>query len=190
MKPLLAWRGVHYVARTFGWQTLQHAAMDAKYRCGDWGREKEPSALVRVVEAFANKGRLLMLGCGTNNIARQLRDDAYADVTGVDFSKAAIDIAKSYAKQGHYYHTSNMETFCLGRFYSVILFNESLYYVTLSKLPIFLEKCGNALSSDGVMIATFDNEKKHYRMVGYILRKCCVVDMFRVGQRLILIFKQ
>ena len=64
-----------------------------------WNVEVPPDAIVELVESGIVKPcRNIDLGCGAGNCALYLSDRGF-DVTGIDFSPAAIKIAQETAKK-------------------------------------------------------------------------------------------
>ncbi len=73
---------------------------DAKYRFTkpDWDSGLTPPELVAFVDRDRSRGRALDLGCGTDTNAIYLAQHGF-DVTAIDFSPKAIDLAREKAQQ-------------------------------------------------------------------------------------------
>lgn len=74
----------------------EKARWDERYSTGDYQPRREPSPLVEQAITLIGTGKALVLACGAGRNALRLAEAGF-DVTGVDVSSVAIDMAKEAA---------------------------------------------------------------------------------------------
>jgi SAM-dependent methyltransferase len=107
-----------------------------------------------LVDHFANEGPMLDLGCGNGVLAKYIRALSTVRIVGVDYSQRAIDQAAAHAIPNCEFVCADIRTFSPSEAYSLIVFNESLYYLRDS--AALLHRFTRHLLPDGVyMISMF-----------------------------------
>ena len=151
LRSLLGFPGIHYVATRFGSSRLRAASFDQKYASGDWNFEADNSSeLAAVVEKYATKGRILMLGCGTGSIATKLAPESFESFQGIDLSYEAISRAKLRETEKIHFEVCDFLSYRCAQKYNVILFSEALYYINPLARESLLKKCSRDLApTDG-----------------------------------------
>lgn len=69
-----------------------------RFTTPDWDTGITPPEVITIIEKFDRPGRALDLGCGTGTSSIYLAQHGW-QVTGVDFSPKAIDLARDKARQ-------------------------------------------------------------------------------------------
>ncbi len=77
--------------------TDEKARWDERYSTGDYRPRSQPSAIVDRAIEYGASGRALVLACGTGRNALRL-SEAGLEVTAVDISSVAIDMARHEAR--------------------------------------------------------------------------------------------
>jgi 2-polyprenyl-3-methyl-5-hydroxy-6-metoxy-1,4-benzoquinol methylase len=162
---LLGLRGAHYFASRFGWKELRSASFDEKFRNGDWIFSGENPDLVRLVEEHCHNGHILTLGCGTAPIAGALNPERFQSFLGVDLSTEAIHLARKHANEKVHFETGDMLKHRCQRRYDVILFPNSIYYVSWWSQKRLLRKLRRQLSPNGKMIITLAQPVRYAKIL-------------------------
>jgi 2-polyprenyl-3-methyl-5-hydroxy-6-metoxy-1,4-benzoquinol methylase len=122
------------------------------------GRRLEDSRLIAPYLLVKSKRglRILDIGCGRGELCYALAQKG-ADVTGIDYSEEAIEIArKTFTRdniQGSLsFICGDAATFPLEGTFDVIIATDFLEHVETSVLKRILKKCGEKLSLDGRLI--------------------------------------
>src|SRR5882724_499794 len=131
LKRLTGVRGVHYLLTRYGPKRLRRVSFDQKYKATAWESfYAEPeSELAFVVKQFCAGGDILALGCGAAAVAGMLKPSWFKSFHGVDFSAAAIGIAKRKENAKVTFATGDMLNYKFPRPYQVILLAESIFYI-------------------------------------------------------------
>lgn len=168
-KHLLAARGIHYLVTRFGPARLRSLAFDEKYRRGDWNfKDDSCGELPAVVRRYVRGGDLLILGCGGSSILNSFRPNDLSSVLGVDLSEEAVRLASRYGSDRISFQVGDMVTFEFPRSYDVILFSESLYYLSVSVGKCLLSRLTGHLKSGGVIIVTLAQAKRYHSIIDMI----------------------
>lgn len=169
LRSLLGFPGIHYVATRFGSSRLRAASFDQKYASGDWNFEADNSSeLAAVVEKYATKGRILMLGCGTGSIATKLAPESFESFQGIDLSYEAISRAKLRETEKIHFEVCDFLSYRCAQKFNVILFSEALYYINPLARESLLKKCSRDLAPDGWIIVTIAQPLRYagiFRMI-------------------------
>jgi trans-aconitate methyltransferase len=191
IQRFLSLRGIHYLVTRFGWKKLRSLSFDGKFQSGDWSFSAESPELVNLVEKYATHGHILALGCGTAPIASVLNPDSFESFLGVDLSKEAIRMAAQRANEKVRFETGDMMKHRCTREYDVILFSNSLYYVSWWSRKSFLRRLTQSLSPGGRIIVSLAQPHRYAGMVAMI-RRTFSVDLDRAlgsGDGHVLIFR-
>ena len=133
---------------------------DASYRDGyDLDTTKEDGrygTLLALVERYGTSDApLLDAGCGDGVLARHLRKVTDAPIVGIDYSEEAIRIARATHVPDTTYEATDFRHFVTDVRFSMIIFNEALYYVDAYLEA--LEALERFLTTEGVfVISMFD----------------------------------
>ena len=125
---------------------------------------------MQAVERYARGGRILMLGCGTGSIASALSPGCFESFLGVDLSPEAIARAQVHANHKIQFEAGDMLRFGTDQKFSVILFSESLYYISpWRRLPL-LTRAARMLTPDGRIVVTVAQPSRFARMLRMVRR--------------------
>ena len=99
---------------------------------------------------FAKGGKVLDLGCGNGILAKYIRALTNVEIVGVDYSRQAIDQGIQRGIPNCEFVCDDLRTFHPAQAYSMIIFNESLYYV--SDCVAVLKRYRRYLQPDGFYV--------------------------------------
>jgi len=182
---------VHWFATRIGPARLRARSFDVKYRSGEWDFRSDSRDLARLVEEYINKGHLLVLGCGTCSIVRDLTPNSFTSLLGIDLSVEAITRARRSSGSRERFEVGDMLTFQCQQQYDVVLFSESLYYVPGRHRAALLHSLRANLTDTGRVIVTIA-EPKRYAAILKAIRLAFDVEVDRAldsGERHVLVFR-
>jgi 2-polyprenyl-6-hydroxyphenyl methylase/3-demethylubiquinone-9 3-methyltransferase len=131
LKKLFTARGLHYLFTRFGSAALRKKCFDEKYLNGEWDYSGKPDfPLAVVVEKYAAAGHILILGCGSASVVGALKPGSFQTLLGIDLSPEAVKLASRQKSEAVRFEVGDIAEFKCGRKYDVILFAESIYYVS------------------------------------------------------------
>lgn len=185
-------KGIHYFLARYGSYRIKQACFNEKFLKGTWHYECKPGdELATIVACKANKGKILMLGCGTATICRVLPEDSYESILGIDLSTVAIEESMKHAKPGMKFVASDIVNYKYIETYNVILFPESIYYLTEKNRASLLRTCQDHLSPEGVIIVTISNSKRYENILHKIQEQYVVLEdrKFKDSNRHLIIFR-
>jgi ubiquinone/menaquinone biosynthesis C-methylase UbiE len=107
----------------------------------------ELARLLREIDAFEPRGRVLELACGTGWWTKELARYS-SDLTAVDASPEALEVASSRAPHGRFVHADLFEWQPDER-YDVVFFSFWLSHVPIDRFNEFWDKVGRATSAGG-----------------------------------------
>ena len=192
IRKLLGMHGVHYLVTRFGPQCLKLLAFDEKFHNGAWNFTNHPDYdLADVVKRYANKGNVLIMGCGTTSIMGCLEADGFSSVLGIDISSEAIRMASQYASPKVSFKQADMIHFKCPSSFNIILFPESLYYVSMPQRKALLQRFCASLKPEGCIIATFAQARRYARLLRMIRRNFHVLEdrEFEAARRRLIVFR-
>lgn len=191
VRRILSVRGIHYLATRFGGNRLRSLSFDEKYRSGDWNFTNDDPDLVRLVEEYGASGHILVLGCGTAPIAGALKPASFQSLLGIDLSQEAIAAANKRANEKIRFEVADMVGFRCPRDYDVILFSDSLNYVSWLARRRLLQKLCRHLTPRGRMMVVIAAPARYAGILRMIRRHFEVeVDRsLRGSQRHVLVFR-
>jgi trans-aconitate methyltransferase len=129
---------------------------DGKYASGyDLNAPAEDGrygALLAVIRRFERGGSILDAGCGDGVLEEQLSRCSESRIVGIDYSQSAIDAANARRLPNCEFICSDYRGFQPRERFSVIVFNEALYYV--EDYLATVEHLSGFLVEDGVLIVS------------------------------------
>ncbi|WP_028596292.1 class I SAM-dependent methyltransferase [Paenibacillus assamensis] len=108
------------------------------------------------IRRYLGTNGILDMGCGTGILYDTLLDNEKEGFTGVDLSTEAIKLASQKAP-ANTFQVGNIMDYTPQKQYDIIVFNESLHYVT--NTPKVLLSYSNHLTSNGVIISSLYSHK-------------------------------
>jgi 2-polyprenyl-3-methyl-5-hydroxy-6-metoxy-1,4-benzoquinol methylase len=112
-------------------------------------------ALTALLRRYDRGGPILDAGCGDGLLALHYRPLSESRLVGIDYSQAAIDVARQRHLPNTEFHAANFTEFRPATSFSVIVFNEALYYI--ADYAKTLRSLESLLRPDGVfLISMFD----------------------------------
>lgn len=148
-------------------------AVDASYR----------STICALIEKYSAGGHILDLGCSDGHVAIGLNDRAFASYSGVDISEIAIGealkkrAALSAARAGKlHFHVGEIGSFPPATRLNVVLFKDSLYYLTRKAINDALRHYQQWLDPEGVFVVQMDNIKRHGWIRDLIRQQFTIVE--------------
>ncbi|HSL03446.1 MAG TPA: class I SAM-dependent methyltransferase [Nitrospiraceae bacterium] len=171
---------------------------DSEFSGGRWDcLDNTPGdCIYTFLEKYARKGSILDLGCGSGNTASELSDAAYADYVGVDISDVAIQKAISKTREAqrenkHRFVQSEFFSFVPDKYYDIVLFRDSIYYVPLGRVTAMLKRYANYLSRDGVFVVRLWGSEKNQSIIDLITANFTVLETYSQDnpKTMILVFR-
>jgi len=185
----LIWRFM----RLFG-QRGKRCAWDGQYESGYWrDLSSKDSELIEIIEDFSRGGKIVSLGCGADDIILKLNPHVYSSYLGIDISKVAIEHAIDNAKR---LGLTNCQ-FCVGdiaewegdKNITLIILEESIYYLNSGQQQRLLERCYDSLNSNGSVLITVHSRYKHEKTINRCKEISKVVKEINKGEKTYLILK-
>jgi trans-aconitate methyltransferase len=132
------------------------AVWDGKYTSGyDLNAPAEDGrygALLAMIRRFEGRGPILDAGCGDGLLEQQLSRGTDSRIVGIDYSQSAIDAANARRLPRCEFICSDYRGFKPHERFSIIVFNEALYYV--EDYLATVEHLSRFLTEDGVLIVS------------------------------------
>jgi SAM-dependent methyltransferase len=164
--------GKHFLRRLY-WRFLRlfgqwgkSYSWNKQFEIGYWHplRNKDLK-LISIVERLVDEGKIISLGCGTDDIIYKLSPELYTSFLGIDISKIAISKAKDKAKklglEKCQFHVGDIIKWNGDKDVSLIIMEESLYYLNSSQQKNLLQCCLNSLNANGAILVTVHSRIKH-----------------------------
>ena len=117
-------------------KTSQQYRFDLQFASDRWASLKSLedlgrySIIVGYTKYFCKNARILDLGCGEGVLFEKFAPTDYAQYTGVDFSKVAIEHANAMAKDNVNFIVGDLNHLNIEGNYDVIIYNESINYLS------------------------------------------------------------
>ncbi len=182
----MVWRS----ARALG-TTGARWAWNDQFRKGRWellrGRDR---TLVFLVETLAGGHAVVELGCGEGILIEAIDPDTYGSYLGVDLSEVAIESAIRRAGRAELsncrFEVGDFEQWSGSEAVSLIIMEESLYYLRPRRQQRLVERCLGRLRSGGFMIVTVHSATRHHTTLEICRRVAVVEQEIRDAERVIL----
>jgi SAM-dependent methyltransferase len=192
LKSILFFKGVFYFLTRYAGSVLRSFSFDQYYKSGRWDYldNDHSGEMVKVVERYANKGRILDVGCGPGILAGLLNPGSFEYYQGVDASSEAIAMARKRVSEKINFDVGDIQSYECEDDFDLIIFEESLYYVPFFRYRL-LKRYGRRLSPDGMFIVTVADPKRFRRMIGMIRKKFQIIEdrYFNNSNRWLLVFR-
>jgi trans-aconitate methyltransferase len=191
LQKVLTLPGVHFLATRFGSDALRKQSFDEKYRDGTWNFAADRSSeMVALVEGYAQQGQILVLGCGTAAIASALDAGKFASLLGVDLSEEAIARARKQENEKIRFQVGDMLKHQCATSYDLILFPESIYYVSVFRRKRLLKRLAQCLTKGGRIMVTLAQPNRYAGTLRMIRRCFQVVEdrYFLESKRYLIVF--
>lgn len=192
LKKIFTAPGAHYLLTRFGGEAIRKKCFDEKYLSGDWNFADNPdSALAVVVEKYAARGHILILGCGSAAVVGGLSRDSFQTILGIDISPEAINRASRQKSEAVRFEVGDIAKYKCGRKYDVILFSESINYVGSLRRKRLLKYLAENLTGQGKIIVTIAQSERYANILKMIRQNFEVAEdsNFKDSQRRLLVFR-
>jgi len=175
---LLSMRGLHFLARRFGTRKLQQAAYNARFLSGEWntGPGEVSPDLVEVILRHASGGKVALMGCGTGGLAAILDRSGCASVLGIDLSSVAVERAKIRGLARAQFEVADIASWSCTEQYDAIVFEESLYYLSLKEQVRVLTAQRLFLTRTGVFVITVSDAARYRTMLKMIRSRFHILE--------------
>lgn len=158
---------------------------DKEFRTGIWdylGDTKE-DLIYDYIGKYLASGSLLDLGCGPGNTCFDMEPDDFESYTGVDISQVAVEQAIGQAGKVNLtgkteFVESDISEYTPSKKYNIILFRESLYYISTKMIPGLLQKYAPYLQENGVFITRIWNKNRYPGLLASIRKNFNVKEEF------------
>lgn len=183
--------------RCLGKRTIWHllnllgakqAVWDDQFRSGLWQKKRRcnPNTVERVT-SLCKGGILVEFGCGIGSLPCSLPKQAFSRYIGYDISNVAINKAKERVRKeglnGCEFFQCDMADWQGTSCTSLIVLEESLYYLSKKKQESFLKICCNSLAPEGKILVIVYSTRKQYRTLDTCRRICKVISEEQIGAR-------
>jgi SAM-dependent methyltransferase len=192
LKSLLSAKGVLYFLTRYAGSAMRRCSFDQYYKSGRWDYldSDHSEEMVKIVEKYANKGRILDMGCGPGILVGLLNPGSFEYYRGVDASSQAIAMARKRASEKVNFELGDIQSYKCEDDFDLIVFEESLYYAPFFRYQL-LKRYARRLRPEGVFIVTVADPNRFRRMIRMIRKKFPIVEdrYFKNSSRLLLVFR-
>ena len=181
---------MHAILKRIGTSKLRKTIWDKEFKEGRWlsGENPERPAICDAISAYLPRGgSLLDLGCSDGIIA--CTQEGVGKYIGVDISEIAIESAKKRKLLGNCkWVCADISKYDPQFLFDVILFRQSLYYLTKLQIDECLLRYRKCLSERGVFIVVMNNPKRHEWITDIIFQYFDIIK-FENRDPLIVVFR-
>lgn len=192
LKSFLSAKGVLYFLTRYAGSAIRRCSFDQYYKSGrrDYLDSDHSREMVRVVEKYANKGRILDMGCGPGILVSLLNTGSFEYYRGIDASSEAIAIARKRVSEKNNFDVGDIQSYECEDDFDLIVFEESLYYVPFFRYRLLKRYC-RRLRPDGMFIVTVADPKRFRRMIRMIRKQFQIIEdrYFKNSNRWLLVFR-
>jgi trans-aconitate methyltransferase len=132
--------------------------------------------LTDLVQRHASNGHILVVGCGTGAYVNGLTPDSFQSLLGLDISGEAISIARSLAPAKMCFEVADILNYSLQRNYDIILFTESIYYISVLDRKPLLQRLRDSLTSCGSIIVTIHQSQRYASIISMVRHNFTVIE--------------
>ena len=161
---------VRGVVQAHGPQSVKRYLWNIEFSRGRWDSlERTPGdCIYPYVAKYANNGSILDLGCGSGSTGNELDAITYRHYIGVDISDVAIEKARRRTDENRRsdktrYFSSDFLNYVPTQQFDVILFRDSIYYVSRGKIKPMLDRYSQYLNEGGVFIVRVSDGNDEYK---------------------------
>lgn len=185
----LVWRG----ARALGGAGARWS-WDDQFRRGYWAPLRARSrTVVSLVEQLAGGGDVVEFGCGPGFLIEAVDPSVYRSYVGVDLSAVAVEAATRRAAEAGLakcrFEVGRFERWRRDTRASLIIMEETLYYVTPRRQRLLLRRCLDRLDPGGRMIVTVHCATRHRATLANCSQAAVVEREIRDGRRIIVVLR-
>jgi SAM-dependent methyltransferase len=192
LKSILSAKGVLYFLTRYAGSAMRRCSFNQYYKSGRWDYldSDHSEEMVKVVEKYANRGRILDMGCGPGILASLLNPGSFEYYRGVDASSEAIALARKRAGEKVHFDIGDIQSYECEDSFDLIVFEESLYYVPFFRHRL-LKYYAKRLRLKGLFIVTVADPARFAGMIRMIRRNFQVLEdrYFQESRRLLLVFR-
>jgi trans-aconitate methyltransferase len=116
------------------------------------------------------------MGCGTGGLAAILDRSGCASVLGIDLSSVAVERAKIRGLARAQFEVADIASWSCTEQYDAIVFEESLYYLSLKEQVRVLTAQRLFLTRTGVFVITVSNAARYRAMLEMIRSRFHVLE--------------
>ncbi len=137
--------------RYYSSQTWEQKYRDEKYDLSTKKEDGRYGALLQILRRY-DRGTMLDLGCGDGLLWRDYRPLSNSALIGIDYSATAVAKANALNVPQCRFECGDYRTFQPGQEISVVVFNESLYYI--DDFLNAMHKSSEWLNESGVVVVS------------------------------------
>lgn len=135
-------------------QTWEQKYREEKYGLSSQKEDGRYGALLQILRRY-DRGSMLDLGCGDGLLWKDYRPLSNSSLVGVDYSATAVAKANALNLPNCRFNCGDYRTFLPDQQISVVVFNESLYYI--DDFLDALKKSSEWLTENGaIVVSMFD----------------------------------
>lgn len=165
------------IQRLFG---FKRQSWNRQFKAGRWKRTKHCPILIQQVAELCSGGQILEFGCGEGDVPHMLPHGSFSEYRGYDISDVAIELAKGKAQAAGltncFFEQADMAEWQGHYEASVILVEESLYYLSPKKAKSFLQRCCDNLAPYGAILVVVHSATKHAKTLEICREVCHELD--------------
>lgn len=132
-------------------QTWERKYCEEKYDLSSKKEDARYGSLLQILRRY-DQGPMLDLGCGDGLLWRNYRPLSHSTLIGIDYSATAVAKANALNLPHCRFDCADYRTFRLDEQVSVVVFNESLYYI--DDFLSAMHKSSEWLSESGVVVVS------------------------------------
>lgn len=131
-------------------------------------------ALVALMRRHEGEGPILDVGCGDGLLEEWYRKVSSVPIVAFDYSTAAIELAKARHLPGVEFSCGDGRTFQSAQQFSLVVLNESLYYV--DDYLTLLKRLSSAMTADSLFLVSMHDTRITRRMWKNVRREYDSID--------------
>ena len=155
-------------------------AWDQQFKKGFWSRGRHSEFFINKVASLNGGGFLIEFGCAEGILVEELPRSVYSKYLGLDISGIAIGIARERVRaigiDNCLFEERDMAHWAGSVDASLIVLEESLYYLSPSQVEKFLDKCKLSLLPSGTILVIDHSAEKHAITLEVCRSRCKVIE--------------